>query len=194
MLKRLGAFTVVALLALSGTAHAAQYNESQLTAILDKAQKAAGPGMTVLPNSSVQAFKAATPEARAAGEKGGYVGNGNRYLNPPTGHLYYASAAQSSTPAKANAGFKNVQNAATSVKYADATQTPVDFKTEKINGRPVTFYDQSIPTTVNGVPQTQTSAWAALVDGRTVLQFSVADPDAVTARANVRKWATSYLT
>jgi hypothetical protein len=193
MLKRLAALTAIALVALAGTAHAAQYSATQLTAILDKAEKAAGAGFVALPNSSAPApFKAVTPEAQAAGVKAGTVGSGTRYLNG-AGHLWAAFAAQSSTPAKANTGFKDVEHAATSVKYPDATETPVGFKTQKIQGQPVTFYDQSIPATVNGVPQTQTSAWASVVDGRTLVHFAVDNPDAATARANVRTWVTAYL-
>ena len=78
MVKRLATLVALALLTLSGTAHAAQYNAAQLTAILDKAQNAAGTGMIALPNSRAPAaFKAVTPEAQAAGEKAGWVGSGN---------------------------------------------------------------------------------------------------------------------
>ena len=79
------------------------------------------------------------------------------------------------------------------MKYADATGAPVGFKTVKVKGHPVTFYTQPVAVTVNGVPQTQTTAWGAVVDGRTDLHFSVTDPDAATASANVRKWVTAYL-
>ena len=87
-----------------------------------------------------------------------------------------------------------MKDAATSVSYPDATSIPTGFATMKVKGRPVTFYEQTLPATVNGVPQTQTRAWAAVVDGRTVVELSVDDPDAATARANVRTWVTSYLT
>jgi hypothetical protein len=186
MLKRLAAFTAVAVLALSGTAHAAQFNATQLQAILDKAQQSAGPGFAALPQSTA-------PKASTSTVLPGIVGSGTRDVNG-NGHLYYASGTQISTPAVAKSAFAKVEDEQTSVHYTDATSTPVGFKTQKIKGRPVTFFEQTLPATVNGVPTTETRAWGALVDGRTVVQLSVDNADAATARANLRAWVTSYLT
>jgi hypothetical protein len=193
--KRLVGLVAVAVLALGGTAHAADYDPAGIQASIDKAVAAAGAGATGVQTQGPSPYAANTEEQIVDGTAFGLVGNAS--ANFTTGSSIrtqgrQVEVVQSATPEQAKQWWLVYQGRLE--KNAVPPNGPAKgFKTRKVKGHPVVFFDAKVTGTGSSGSIQATDAEASFVDGRNVLTFQIIALDPARSRLSVRKWVAAYL-